>query len=69
MASHRLCSAASGWQTVPEHHASDPIRPGITPFLPKTVKQRSGLALSGFGMDLWRKRILYAFGFTRNNAG
>ncbi|QOY06467.1 hypothetical protein HB787_28020 (plasmid) [Klebsiella pneumoniae] len=21
MASHRLCSAASGWQTVPEHHA------------------------------------------------
>ncbi|VGB05113.1 transposase [Klebsiella pneumoniae] len=21
MASHRLCSAASGWQAVPEHHA------------------------------------------------
>lgn len=47
----------------------DPVCPGITPILPKTVKQRSGLALSGFGMDLWRKRILYAFGFTRNNAG
>ncbi|WP_370605018.1 hypothetical protein [Citrobacter braakii] len=42
---------------------------GITPFLPKTVKQRSGLALSGFGMDPGRKRILYAFVFTRNNAG
>ncbi|EIQ48552.1 hypothetical protein SS323385_0015 [Shigella sonnei 3233-85] len=21
VASHRLCSASSGWQTVPEHHA------------------------------------------------
>lgn len=48
---------------------SDPVRPGITPFLPKTVKQRSGLALSGFNVDPQRKRILYAFCFTRNNAG
>lgn len=43
--------------------------PGITPFLPKTVKPRSGLGITGFVVDQGRKEILYAFGFTRNNAG
>ncbi|MFY0950861.1 hypothetical protein ACOQM4_26875, partial [Klebsiella variicola subsp. variicola] len=43
--------------------------PGITPFLPKTVKQPSARVMTGFMEDPSRKRILYAFGFSRNNAG
>ncbi|HIB9541920.1 TPA: hypothetical protein ACWYJ2_005125, partial [Klebsiella pneumoniae] len=43
--------------------------PGITPILPKTVKQPSTRVITGFMEDLSRKRILYVFGFTRNNAG
>lgn len=42
---------------------------GITPILPKTVKQPSTRVITGFMEDLSRKTILYAFGFTRNNAG
>lgn len=37
--------------------------------LPKTAKQSSPLAITGFMEDLRRKRLLYVFGFTRNNAG
>ncbi len=48
---------------------SDPIHPGITPILPKTVKQSSTRVITRFMKDLSRKRILYVFGFTRNNAG
>lgn len=48
---------------------SDPIHPGITPILPKTVKQPSTRVITRFMKDLSRKRILYVFGFTRNNAG
>ncbi len=47
----------------------DPVCPGITPILPKTVKQPSTRVMTGFMEDLSRKRILYVFGFTRNNAG
>ncbi|MFK5047422.1 hypothetical protein ACI4CD_27170, partial [Klebsiella pneumoniae] len=47
----------------------DPVCPGITPILPKTVKQPSTRVITGFMEDLSRKTILYAFGFTRNNAG
>ncbi|WP_204361764.1 hypothetical protein, partial [Klebsiella pneumoniae] len=45
------------------------VHPGITPILPKTVKQPSTRVITGFMEDLSRKTILYAFGFTRNNAG
>ncbi len=47
----------------------DPVYLGITPILPKTVKQPSTRVMTGFMEDLSRKRILYVFGFTRNNAG
>ena len=46
-----------------------PVCPGITPILPKTVKRPSDRVMTGFSVDLSRKRILYVFGFTRNNAG
>ena len=48
---------------------SDPIHPGITPILPKTVKRPSARVMTGFSVDLCSKRILYVFGFIRNNAG
>ena len=41
----------------------------MTPILPKTVKQPSARAMTGLMEDLSRKRILYAFGLSRNNAG
>ncbi len=43
--------------------------PSITPFLPKTTKVPAGRVITGLSIDLNRKRILYAFGFTRNNVG
>lgn len=48
---------------------SGSVCPGITPFLPKIVKQPSSRAVADFTVDHLRKRILYDFGFTRNNAG
>lgn len=41
----------------------------ILPILPKTVKQPSTRAITGFMKDLRRKKILCQFGFTRDNAG
>lgn len=32
------------------------------------MKSPAGLVITGFRTDLSRKRILYVFGFTRNNA-
>ena len=48
---------------------SDPIHPGITPILPKTIKQPSTRFITGFMKDLSKKRILFQFGFTRDNVG
>lgn len=45
---------------------SDPIHPGITP---KTIKQPSTRFITGFMKDLSKKRILFQFGFTRDNVG
>lgn len=47
---------------------SDPIHPGITPILPKTVNQPSARATTGLIRDPCCKTYLYVFGFTRNNA-
>ena len=47
---------------------SDPIHPGITPILPKTVNQLSGRTMTGLRRDTCGKMHLYVFGFTRNNA-
>ncbi|CAD5569654.1 Uncharacterised protein [Escherichia coli] len=48
---------------------SDPIHPGITPILPKTANQPSTRFITGFMKDLSKKRILFQFGFTRDNVG
>ncbi|EPS7491423.1 hypothetical protein ACVHL3_003546 [Escherichia coli] len=42
---------------------------GITPFLPKTANQPSTRFITGFMKDLSKKRILFQFGFTRDNVG
>ena len=47
----------------------DPVCPGITPILPKTVKSPSGRGITEFLVVQGRNVILYVFGFTRNNAG
>lgn len=47
---------------------SDPIHPGITPILPKTVNQPSARTMTGLRRDPSGKMRLYVFGFTRNNA-
>lgn len=60
--------SASSSSLLPSPFWFDPVCPGITPILPKTVKQPSARAITGFMEDLSRKRILYAFGFSRNNA-
>lgn len=46
-----------------------PNYPGITPFLPDAVKRPVSPVAAGLSVDRQRKMILYAFGFTRNNAG
>lgn len=47
---------------------TDPVYPGITPFLPKTVNQPSARTMTGLRRDPSGKMRLYVFGFTRNNA-
>ncbi len=47
---------------------SDPIHPGITPILPKTVNQPSARTMTGLRRDPCCKTYLCVFGFTRNNA-
>lgn len=47
---------------------ADPVCPGITPFLPKTVNQPSARTMTGLRRDPSGKMRLYVFGFTHNNA-
>ncbi|MEY0427509.1 hypothetical protein AB7533_30365, partial [Providencia rettgeri] len=46
----------------------DPVCPGITPILPKTVNQPSARTMTGLRRDPCCKTYLCVFGFTRNNA-